>query len=142
MTFFFLPTVILFHFCQVRVWDLSDLCSDEFTQKGVAIQAQHRPNSTQQRQRPRGPPDGYGYGDYTQQHEQQVIYDCVPLLWESPYPIHGQDTSRLSLVASVMGAVFNVAPGGLPRTLLDAQMASPHHLVTVGADGLVVLTRI
>lgn len=124
---------------QVRVWDISDFCSTEFTEKGITVSASYRPPS---QQRPRIAPDTYGYGDYSQQPQELITFDCVQLLWETPSPIHGQDTSRLSLVASIMGAVFNVAPGGFPRTLLDAQMASPYHLVTVGTDGCVVLTRV
>lgn len=129
---------------QVRVWDLSDFCSDEFTEQGTTVRSNHKLSAAQRSSRQRAPPlDGYGYGDHSQHLQQEtILYDCVPLLWETPSPIHGQDTSRLPLVASIMGAVFNVAPGGAPRTLLDAQMASPYHLVTVGTDGCVVLTRV
>lgn len=105
------------------------------------MKSPERSTTTTQRhslQKVRGAQDTYSY----EPNEEPIIYPCVPLLWETSVPLHGQDASRLPLVASIMGAVFNVAPGGSPRTLLDAQMISPFHLVTVGADGLVVLTRI
>lgn len=114
----------------IRVWDVSWLCSTEFAHTGrLALSAAARVG-----------PRGRSEEDPFFRKEK---LECAPLLWETPTPVHGHDTSKLSLAASLMGAVFNIAPSGVsPRCLLDAQMATPHHVVSLGADGTVILTRI
>jgi hypothetical protein len=68
---------------------------------------------------------------------------CPPLLWETTKLLHNPDFSKSSLISSFMGAVINITPTKTAfRVLLDAYMPSPYHLVTLGTDGTVAMTRL
>ncbi|XP_053992296.1 uncharacterized protein LOC128883696 [Hylaeus volcanicus] len=68
---------------------------------------------------------------------------CPPLLWEATKLLHIPDPSKNSLISSFMGAVINITPTKTPfPALLDAYMPSPYHLVTLGTDGTVAMTRL
>lgn len=135
-------------FLQIRVWDLSKLCSAQYV---IATpESPHRFLQLDETQQLASGTEQHSVHMYRRigclekaQATENINHSMLPLLWETPRPVHQQDTSKLSLLSSLLGTVFNIAPSGQhPRTLLDARMAGASHVITLGADASVVVTRI
>lgn len=126
---------------QIRVWDVSALCTTFFSKTGKLLPLISAPPLD------RGvtavlpaflPPRS----KKIKQRRCSNSFWNLPLLWETPEAVHKQDSSKLSLLTTMLGAVFNVGSASSSRILLDAHAAGQQHIISLGADGNVMLTRL